>query len=55
VNHFSGDLGSFRLRWERHGEFARYQFILPGAFDEPFSHPAINRVPGEWVSRCRAS
>lgn len=50
VNHFSGDLGSFRLKWERHGEFARYQFILPGAFDEPFSHPAINRVPGEWVA-----
>jgi uncharacterized membrane-anchored protein len=49
VNHFSGNLGAFRLKWERHGEFARYQFIQEEAHDEPFSHPAINRVPGDWV------
>ena len=30
VNHLSADLGPFRLKWERHSEFARYKFIVPG-------------------------
>ena len=49
ANHFSADLGSFRLVWERHTEFARYTFIAPGAADDPFADPAISLVPPKWI------
>ena len=48
--HYSADFGSFRLKWERHTEFARYQFIVAGANDEPFAQPAILAAPAEWVA-----
>lgn len=50
ANHYSADLGRFRLKWERHTEFSRYKFILPGAGGDPFAEPAIGAVPREWVS-----
>ena len=49
ANHFSADLGPFRLRWERHTEFARYKFIVAGAGDDPFAEPAVSAVPAEWL------
>ncbi len=50
VSHYSEDFGAFRLKWERHTEFARYTFIVPGAnADDPFSDPAINAVPAAWL------
>ncbi len=48
--HYSADFGSFRLKWERHTEFARYQFIVAGANDDPFGHPAILAAPAAWVA-----
>jgi uncharacterized membrane-anchored protein len=48
--HYSADLGPFRLKWERHTEFARYQFIVSGEDGEPFARPAILAVPAEWVA-----
>ena len=50
ANHYSTDMGTFRLKWERHSEFARYKFILPGAGDDPFAEPAIATVPAGWVA-----
>jgi uncharacterized membrane-anchored protein len=50
ANHFSGDLGPFRLKWERHTEFSRYKFILPGADDDPFAVPALTAVPEDWLA-----
>ncbi len=37
ANHFSAPFGPFRLKWERHGEYIRYKFIVAGSFsfDEP--------------------
>jgi uncharacterized membrane-anchored protein len=49
-SHLSIDLGPFRLKWERHTEFTRYKFIVPGEFDDPFDPPAIDRVPADWVA-----
>jgi uncharacterized membrane-anchored protein len=49
VNHFSADLGPFRLKWERHSEFARYKFIAAGAADRLFAQPAIANVPADWL------
>jgi uncharacterized membrane-anchored protein len=49
VNHFSADLGPFRLTWERHTEFARYMFAFPGEFAPGFADPPLGSVPPEWV------
>ncbi len=48
-NHYSIDLGPFRLRWERHTEFSTYTFISAEAFTEPFAEPVIGRVPQDWL------
>jgi uncharacterized membrane-anchored protein len=50
VNHFSRDFGAFRLKYERHTEFARYVFIVGGSDPEPFATTAIDRVPAEWIA-----
>lgn len=49
VSHFSAELGGFLLRFERHGEFARYMFVAAGAGEDPFATPALSAVPEEFV------
>jgi uncharacterized membrane-anchored protein len=49
ASHLSLDPGPFRLRYERHSEFSRYKFIVNGAGGEPFSDPAVGRVPASWL------
>ena len=48
--HYSADLGAFRLKWERHTEFARYQFIVADEDGEPFARPAAGAVPADWMA-----
>jgi uncharacterized membrane-anchored protein len=50
ATHFSADFGTFRLRWERHTEFSRYTFVVPGMGEDPFADPAINQVPPDFLS-----
>jgi uncharacterized membrane-anchored protein len=47
--HFTCDFGTFRLKWERHGEFCTYTFFCHNPFEQPFSIPAISTVPGDWL------
>lgn len=49
ANHFSADLGAFRVKWERHTEFSRYKFIAPLEDDDPFARSAIALVPEDWL------
>ncbi len=51
AKHYSVDLNEFRLIWERHTEFTRYTFIVPGGDDAPFESPAINAAPSVWVGK----
>jgi len=51
ASHYSADFGPFRLKWERHTEFTRYKFIVPGPFDDPFDPPALESVPQDWIAR----
>jgi uncharacterized membrane-anchored protein len=51
ANYFSADLGPFRIKWERHTEFARYKIIVPGVPDDPFASPAITAVPPDWLAQ----
>ena len=53
VNHLSLDLGPFRLKWERHSEFARYKFIVAGECTDPYADTAIARVPTDWLAGLR--
>ena len=51
ATHYSADLGAFRLRWERHGEFTRCMVVAPGAGgDDPFAEPAIAALPPGWLA-----
>ena len=50
ANHYTADLGPFRVKWERHTEFLRYTFIAQGAGAGPFDNPAINAVPADWLA-----
>jgi uncharacterized membrane-anchored protein len=51
ADHYSVDLGAFRLKWERHTEFCTYTFFQVGAFSEPFELPVISLVPSEWLAK----
>lgn len=51
ATHYSAQLAGFSLRWERHGEFARYMITVPGAFDDPFAILAAERVPKDWLAQ----
>ncbi len=49
-SHFFGDFGSYRLKWERHGEFDDYTVYRAGADPaNPFAQPAIDALPQGWV------
>ena len=47
--HFTCDFGTFRLKWERHGEFCTYTFFCHNPSEQPFSIPAILTVPRDWL------
>lgn len=49
AKNFVQNFGPFRIRWERHAEFAAYTFIREEAFDHPFEDPVINLVPRDWL------
>jgi uncharacterized membrane-anchored protein len=49
ANHYSAELGTFRLVWERHTEFSRYLFIVDDDDAEPFTKTAIAAVPANWL------
>jgi uncharacterized membrane-anchored protein len=50
ANHFSADLGPYRLKWERHSEFSRYKVIVGGDFEAPFEDAAHAPVLREWIA-----
>jgi uncharacterized membrane-anchored protein len=47
--HASHDLGPFRVKYERHSEFARYLFIAPLTAERPFEEVALAQVPRDWL------
>jgi uncharacterized membrane-anchored protein len=51
ATHYSSELAGFSVRWERHGEFARYMFTARGPFDEAFASVAAERIPAEWLAK----
>jgi len=49
VAQFSAQLGAVRLKWERHGEFSSFVFIVAGRSPQPFSEPAAALLPAGWL------
>lgn len=47
--HFRADLGTVRLKWERHGEFSGYLLVAAGASPRPFAEPASLQVDADWL------
>ena len=51
ANHFSADLGPFRLKWERHTEFTRFWFLVPARGNTRlFEANALQAVPADWLA-----
>ena len=48
-SHFRANLGSFRIRWERHTEFSSYAVYAPGDTARPFSVAALASLPEGWL------
>lgn len=51
ADHFSAQFDAFQMSWEQHGEFSAYTFYAYDDAQDPFSNPAINKVPGDWLSK----
>jgi uncharacterized membrane-anchored protein len=50
ASHFRTELGTLRLKWERHTEFVSYTFSRQAEYETPFAKPAIAQVPEEWIT-----
>lgn len=53
ANHYTADLGSHRIKWERHTEFCRYTFYAQGVEKVPFSEPAISLISQDWLKNLK--
>lgn len=50
ASHFATTLATVHLKWERHGEFSGYTFVVTGPSEAPFSDPPIARLPKGWLA-----
>lgn len=50
TNHLSLPLGPLRLKWERHGEFSGYTFIVDGQGSKGFDDTAMAQLPPGWLA-----
>ena len=50
LNQFSAQIGTVRLKWERHGEFSGYTAFVAGAGAPGFAEPASSLLPPIWLA-----
>ncbi len=50
ATHFRAQLGALRLKWERHGEFSGYTFVVEGLSAAPFRETAASALPAGWLA-----
>ena len=50
ARHFSARLGPLHVKWERHGEFSGYTFVVEGAGSSVFGEPAAALLPPGWLA-----
>ncbi|MFK5997286.1 MAG: DUF3422 domain-containing protein [Rhodobacterales bacterium] len=47
-SHYFADLGGYKLKWERHTEFATFTFFVERQVDELFADDPHSLFPAEW-------
>ncbi len=50
ADHYLGEVGRIRLKWERHTEFVSYTLFEDGPTDAPFALPVERLAPAEWLA-----
>jgi uncharacterized membrane-anchored protein len=50
TTHFTAQLGTVRLKWERHGEFSGFTFFSAGSGARPFGEPVAALLPVGWLA-----
>ncbi|MEM9970395.1 MAG: DUF3422 domain-containing protein [Pseudomonadota bacterium] len=50
ANHYFGDLGKYRIRWESHSEFVSYTIYGDGVSETPFDGALFSVFPTEWLA-----
>src|SRR6056297_281029 len=51
ANHFFGDLGKYRLKWEQHTEFVTYTIFGEGSHDKAFDPTMFDVFPDDWLAQ----
>jgi len=50
ATHHSADLGTFRIKWERHTEFSSYTVFRPSGNGDSFADTALAALPPDWLA-----
>lgn len=50
ASQYSARLGALTFKWERHGEFTGYTFVLAGRSATPYSEPPTTALPDGWLA-----
>jgi len=48
-NHYFGEIGKYRLKWEQHTEFVTYTIFGDGVADRPFDPGMFDVFPDTWL------
>jgi len=50
ANHYFGEIGKYRLKWEQHTEFVTYTIFGDGNADRPFDPKVFDVFPADWLA-----
>ena len=50
ANHFFGEIGKYRLKWEQHTEFVTYTIFGGGNAARPFDPAVFDVFPADWLA-----
>lgn len=50
ANHYFGEIGKYRLKWEQHTEFVTYTIFGDGNADRPFDPNVFDVFPADWLA-----
>ncbi|WP_333834715.1 DUF3422 domain-containing protein, partial [Rubrimonas sp.] len=50
ADHYFGEVGRVKLKWERHTEFVSYTLFEDGPTDAPFALPVERLAPADWLA-----
>lgn len=50
-NHYFGEIGKYRLKWEQHTEFVTYTIFGDGVAERPFDPATFNVFPDDWLGQ----